>query len=193
MLSSPPPQAGSSLFRSTLTVPPEGEVWSADTPVKAGSDAAPTSLQPGLPVFIRVGDAVLGLRLVLALAVDGKPAPLTFSADPEPSTLRRITVTHGAASGRGRATLVVWCRVAEGLDEASFAAFRGTFSKAPVSADLRDYQMVASVPGLKEQMRITFSIKSGRPIDMAGLEPDALLGINGEDVGKAMLEDFGAQ
>jgi hypothetical protein len=169
-------------FVTHFTVPAVAEVWSGDARVEPGSVARPTRLAPGAPVYVRLGDAVIGLRWLVATTTTGEPAALEFIEDAAGGVARRLTLTHSATEPQGRATLAVWLRAAEGLDAAGFAAWRKMFSTTPAQAKISGDVVVAEVVGAAGALRIEADVLRSERRVLAGGEPAALLSVNGREV-----------
>ena len=169
-------------FVTHFTVPAVAEVWSGDARVEPGSVARPTRLAPGAPVYVRLGDAVIGLRWLAATTTTGEPAALEFIEDAAGGVARRLTLTHSATEPQGRATLAVWLRAAEGLDAAGFAAWRKMFSTTPAQAKISGDVVVAEVVGAAGALRIEADVLRSERRVLAGGEPAALLSVNGREV-----------
>jgi hypothetical protein len=169
-------------FVTHFTVPVVAEVWSGDVRVEPGPAARPTLLATGAPIFVRLGDAVIGLRWLVATTTTGESAALEYIEDAASGVARRLTLTHCATEPQGRATVAVWLRAAEGLDAAGFAAWRKEFATAPAQAKISGDVIVAEVPGAAGALRIEADVlKSERRVLMGG-EPVALLSVNGREV-----------
>jgi hypothetical protein len=169
-------------FVTHFTVPAVAEVWSGDARVEPGSVARPTRLAPGAPVYVRLGDAVIGLRWLVATTTTGEPAALEFIEDAAGGVARRLTLTHSATEPQGRATLAVWLRAAEGLDAAGFAAWRKMFSTTPAQAKISGDVVVAEVVGAAGALRIEADVLRSERRVLAGGEPAAFLSVNGREV-----------
>ena len=169
-------------FVTHFTVPAVAEVWSGDARVEPGSVARPTRLAPGAPVYVRLGDAVIGLRWLVATTTTGEPAALEFIEDAAGGVARRLTLTHSATEPQGRATVAVWLRAAEGLDAAGFAAWRKMFSTTPAQAKISGDVVVAEVVGAVGALRIEADVLRSERRVLAGGEPAALLSVNGREV-----------
>ncbi len=180
-----------SYFATHFTVPAQAEVWFGDERAKPGPATAPTEVPAGRAIFVRLGDAVVGLRILMATTTANGPAPVRFVADGANDAARRITILHAAEDPRGRATAAVWLRVADGLDEATFAAWRREFAGAVGRADLAGGTLKAEVAGLAGPLRVEADVEKGERIRLEGGEPWALLGVNGRDVGREIWSAAG--
>jgi len=169
-------------FVTHFTVPVVAEVWSGDVRVEPGSAARPTLLATGAPIFVRLGDAVIGLRWLVATTTTGESAALEYIEDAAGGVARRLTLTHCATEPQGRATVVVWLRAAEGLDAAGFAAWRKEFATAPAQAKISGDVIVAEVPGAAGALRIEADVLNSERRVLMGGEPMALLSVNGREV-----------
>jgi hypothetical protein len=99
-------------------------------------------------------------------------------------------VVHAAGEPKGRGTVAVWLRAAEGLDDVKFAAWREDFSAARAGAKLADGVVTLEVAGEKGALRIEADVAKAERRVLAGGEPDALLSVNGREVGRPLLAEF---
>lgn len=178
-------------FATQFTVPAAAEVWFGDERARPGAAAQPATVPEGKAIFVRLGDAVAGLRILIATTVANGTAPVQFVADRPGDVARRITILHAAEDPRGRATAAVWLRVADGLDDAAFVAWRREFAAAKARADLVGGQVSAEVAGLAGPLRIEADVEKGERIRLEGGEPRALLSVNGRDVGREIWAGVG--
>jgi len=177
---------------SHVVFPNDAQVWSADRamePPEAGKERE--WAEPA--VFLRSGDAAVGLRVLLALDTGGTPAPLRWANDGVKQNAMRLTCVHAGTDPKGRGTLVLWARAAEGLDDAKFAAFRRDFAKADGKAEAQGDRVEASVAGLQGRMRILADVAKKDRLAREGGEPaaeDCLLWVDGKDWGKQILGEI---
>lgn len=177
-------------FLSQLTLPAQAEIWIGDSRAEPGSAARPALVPAGAAVFVRLGDAVIALRVLLATTTTGGVAPVQLVADGRRAPARRLTVVHAASEPKGRGTLVVFMRAAEGLDDAGFAAWRTKFSTTRAAATLTGDVIRAEAAGENAALRIEADVRRGERRVLSGGEPDALLSVNGRDVGREVLAKF---
>ena len=163
-------------FAAHLLLPAAAEVWFDDERAPAGPPERPTLARAGPAVFVRLGEAVIGLRVLLATTTGGDATP-GFVEDTTGATARRLTVMYSAAEPKGRATLAVWLRAAEGLDDAAFSMWRRNFSATRAEADLSGNTLVAEVAGAQGPMRIEADVATGVRRMLTGGEPAALLSL----------------
>lgn len=177
-------------FLSHLTLPAQAEIWVGDRRVQPGTPEKPALVSPGEAVFVRMGDAVIGVRVLLATTTDGKVAPVQLIEDARGGVARRLTVVHAGDEPRGRGTLAVWLRAAEGLDETAFAEWRKNFAAANARVKERGGVLDAEVAGAGGAMRIEVEVATGERRRAEGGEPSALLSVNGRDVGREVMAEF---
>jgi len=177
-------------FLTQLTLPAAADVWIGDTKTQPGTPEKPGFVPAGAAVFVRLGDAVIGVRILLATATDGTAARVEFVADEAKGVARRITVVHAAGEPKGRGTVAVWWRAAEGLDDAKLAKWRNDFAGARAEATMTGEVVKAEVAGEHGALRIEADVAKGERRVLAGGEPDALLSVNGREVGRALLAEF---
>jgi hypothetical protein len=169
-------------FATQFTVPAAAEVWCGEERVRPGTAEKPTLLTEGAAVSVRLGDAVIGLRVLLATTTAGTAARVQFVEDAPGGAARRLTVLHSATEPKGRATLVVWLSAAEGFDEAGFAAWRRKFAATRAEAVLRGDEVVAEVAGAQGALRIVADVVKGERRVLVGGEAPAFLSVNGREV-----------
>jgi hypothetical protein len=184
------PKAGElSCLLTHLTLPARAEVWFGETRAQPGSPEQPTRVPHGSTISVRLGDAAIAVRFLVAATRDS-PAAVEFVEDERGGVARRLTVVHSAAAPKGRATVVAWLRAAEGLDEAAFAAWRRKFSGAPADATWQGGLVKVEVAGENGPLRIEADVARGERRVLAGGEPDALLSVNGRDLGREIMAGF---
>jgi hypothetical protein len=198
LLSWAPPEskkggAENAALYTQLTVPEQAEVWSGNRKIEPGSPDAPEVVDANAPVFMRLGDAVVAVRFLVARTTAGGPAPIQYILDKEEPAARRLTIVHSEGPPHGRGTTLAWFRVADGLNENEFSRFRRAFASASATVRLHEGELRATVKGAVGALVIEADIDKEVRHKLAGEEPDALLSINGEDVGKEILADYGAQ
>lgn len=169
-------------FATQFTVPAAAEVWIGDMPVQPG-----VTVPAGAAVCVRLGDAVLGLRVLLATTTKGEAATIRFLADAPGDVVRRLTVIHAEGEPKGRATLAVYVRAAEGLDDAGFTKWRRVFAATRAEVNLVGDVVTAEVAGAQGPMRIEADVAKGERRVVSGGEPTALLSVNGREVGREVL------
>lgn len=169
-------------FATHFTVPAAAEMWVGEARVQPGAE-----VPAGSAVFVRSGDAVIGLRVLLATTTNGEAATMRFLADEPGDVARRLTVMHADGEPRGRATLTVYLRAAEGLDDAAFAAWRRMFASTRAEANLVGDVATAKVAGAQGPLHIEADVAKGERNVVGGGEPAALLSVNGRDVGRETL------
>ena len=168
---------------SHLDIPEEAAVWSMDQPLDS---TLPTQPLPGNLCFLRLGDVAVGIRFVLAQDISGKPVTADLVSDGGTFHARRLSVTHSAVSpGLKRGTVAVAARVAEGLDDAGFAAFRRQFATDHVSGEQHGSVIRLSVEGVKSTLVLETDLISGELLHSQGGDPAiqiAPLSVNGRKV-----------
>ena len=91
----------------------------------------------------------VGVRFVLGLDTAGKPAQVRLISDGGKYPVRRITCIHSKDAPKGRGTVGVWVRCAEGLDERGFVAFEKKFSAEKAKADVKAGRVDISAAGMR--------------------------------------------
>ncbi len=153
------------------------------------------SVKPGEALILRKGAAAVGVRLPWARGLDGKHAPASFVFDDNPYGAVRLTVTHHAGAwpdaAEARAGAAFWIRIGSGLaDAAAFEKWSREFAAARQEIEASDERVRVSVAGADGTVAVGADAAKSAPF---GLEPSpsrALLSVDGDDVGKRLLEDL---
>ncbi len=176
---------------SHLVLPGGGELWIANRRVRLDQAGDAMAVFAGQAVFLRQGKAALAIRVPLALDTAGNPAPMSIVADGGKYGAMRLTITHSPDAPRGRGTVAIWVRAAEGIDnDKDFAAFRRSFSALGAGTLVEDRAEVVA-PGEKTQLRIVADVRSEKRIAVEGGEnwpKDCVLSVDGRDIGRKLLE-----
>jgi hypothetical protein len=181
-----------SCFQTHLVFPAGAEVWLDDRPARPGSPRHPAAVPAGTPVYIKMADAVVAMRILYSDTVGKQaPAPVYHIRDSSKAAANRITLVHDAGEPAGRATVAVWLRAAEGLDAEGFAAFRRAFAGAAASASLDGAHFQAEAAGLAGPLRIEADVAGKIRRKLEGGEPrPTLLSVNGREVGAPIFDDL---
>ena len=177
---------------SNIVFPADAAVFAGDEAGKAPEAGKDVVLPADRPVFLRFGDAAVGLRFVLALDTGGKPAPVRWFNDGGKHGAARFACVHSEGAPQGRGTVAFWARAAEGLDDAGFADFRRRFARAEARAEASGDRVDVSVEGLQGRMRVAADVAKGERLAREGGEPaaeDCLLWVNGREVGREILRE----
>jgi hypothetical protein len=177
-------------FLSHLSVPAQAEVWFGDRRVQAGSPTAPALVPADTAVYVRMADAVIGVRFILTETVDGRAAAIQYIADDRRAVAHRLTVEHTAAPQAGRGITAVWMRAAEGLAEDQFAEWRRRFAAAPVGIRRDGDRVELRAAGEQGELVIDVDLARRERRALAGGEPEALLSVNGRDLGRELLGTY---
>jgi hypothetical protein len=176
-----------SSFVSHLTIPTAAEVWIGQRRLTSDTSESSTPVPAGAPVFVRWGDAVIGVRILLATTTTGGPAPAHWVRDAGIAAAGRLTLTHDSSEPRGRGTLVVYLRAAEGITPEAFAAWREHFAAVPAEATLVGGVVTATVNGQQGPLRIHADVLTGVRLELTGGEAPGLLRVDDRDLGREIL------
>lgn len=169
---------------------------SAATVCVGSGDPLPSSperraIPVDVPIFLRYRDVAIALRFLVARTTKGSPAPVELVRDGEKWNAMRLTCTHSTARPEGTGTIVLWVQAKEGLDETAFARFRTAFRGADCDTVVDGSLVEVSVPGADGRLRLVADVADERRIAAEGAEPnlrEAILAVNGRDVGRELLE-----
>ncbi|MFO1450817.1 MAG: hypothetical protein U1F61_21850 [Opitutaceae bacterium] len=176
-----------SSFVSHLTFPATAEVWIGERQIPDTPPERSIPVAAGVPLFVRCGEAVIGVRILLATTTTGEFAPVHWVRDDGVTEARRFTVQHASSEPTGRAHLAVYFQASEGLDAAAFATWRAAFTSIKAEARLVDGRLVAEAAGLRGPLRIKADPVKQVRLEVTGGEPPGLLSVNGRDLGRELL------
>jgi hypothetical protein len=183
-------KAALTTLAAQLVLPLMDEVWIGGSRVEPGADAAGATL-----AVLRKGDVALGVRVLLAIGEDGRPAPTALVNDGKDAGACRLATTLAAGKPSGRGTVVLFLRAAEGLDAAGFAAFRAAFAATAAEARLDRDLLDARAAGLHGELHLAADLAKGMRLANEGGEPglaEALLTVDGAELGRGILEGLPA-
>lgn len=172
--------AGMSCLAAHLLVPAACETWTVGNRLEPGDALAPDAV-----VFLRGGDAALGVRFLDSPVADLRARTVEFVADAPRPDVRRLTVTFPPDRGM---LLGLDIELLEGCDDEAFAAFRREFAGRVVRLERERTQV--RVHGA---LPLSLDLGSGseRPRRLRFhpvLEPGELLLLDGEEIGRRALE-----
>ena len=174
---------------SQVVLPAEADVWMGEARVKLPANGR-QPLPAGAALFVRVGDATVGLRFVAGLKPDGSPAPVELVNDGPKDHAMRLSCVHSEGVPAGRSIAALWVRGAEGLNDEAFAAFRREFTKAAAVVN-RDGDTLDVVARAQQgPLRLRADVAKGTLLSAEGFEPGieaTLLSVNGRDLGREIL------
>ena len=183
---------------SQLVIPAEVGIWLGDKAVEPAKNAS-VGVPDGAAVFLRFEDVAVGIRFVYATGTAGKPARVTLVNDGGKWDAMRLTCTHAAQAPTAPATVALWVRAAEGLDDAAFAAFRRDLSAAAVETTVEGGKVAIKVPcygayadsRVLPWLRLVADVSKRERLATEGEGPgaaEALLAVNGHDLGHEILD-----
>jgi len=183
-----------SCLLSQLVLPRQGvKVWVGDEPTTLTEKKGKLPVRIGQPVFVQYGNSAAGFRILHALDLQESTATVALVNDGNRLDAMTLTVTHSPGKPeRGRASVAIWARVAEDLDETHFAAFRRAFAQAAATAKYDGTTLEVSAQGEHGTLRLAGNLKTGDRLVCEGEEPgaaNALLSIDGRDIGREILRD----
>ncbi|MBI5396959.1 MAG: hypothetical protein HZA91_16810 [Verrucomicrobia bacterium] len=147
-------------------------------------------LKPGEALVLRKGTAAVGVRVPWARGLNGQRAPVALVYDTNTFGAVRLTVAHQGEK-KANAGAAFWVRIGSRLaDDAAFERWRRKFAAARAEADVAGERVRVSVTGADGA--VTVGADAARSTAFA-LEPPpsrALLAVDGEDIGKQLLQDL---
>jgi len=178
---------------SHLVLPVGVEVWSPERRIEIGPGAPRYHLCPASTVYLRWTDVAVAVRLMSVTGPRRPEEPVELVADGEKHSVMRLTCTHSSGKPSRRAIVSAWLLAAEGLDEAGFARFRRTRWTGQCRYD-GDRLTVSTKAPSGGALRLVVDVANGR---LLAAEPtprgvgEALLAVNGRDVGREILGSVG--
>ncbi len=169
------------------------ELWVGPERVARLGEPFRVTIEGSRAVVLRAGTAAIGVRVVWAQSLDGRPGEVVLVDDGNPHGCLRLTVEHGRPHPGAVATPVgaaMWVRVGSGLArEAAFAEWRGKFEAAAVpTVDASSQGVRVEVAG--EEGPVSVAAKAPWGAGGARLVPApsrAVLEIDGVEVGRPIL------
>jgi hypothetical protein len=143
-------------------------------------------------LFVKKENVVTAIRLIKALDVADQTIPFLLSNDGVKYGALRLTATHSTTPTGKRGTIAVWSYTAEGInDKQKFADFRDKVMKVKHSIQTEQNLFTVKVEGITGPLEITADVGAEKRIlrqGMKTLPEGSLLLVNGEDVGRKILE-----
>ena len=167
---------------SNLVLPAEAEVWSGGRRVApaAGESA---QLAADQPIFVRVQDVVVAIRVLAATDCSGQPVAARYITDGASVHAARITWLQSVGAATGEAHVVFWMRAAEGLDASGFAHWRATFGGIPTAAGISRDKLQASVTREGQPLlAIDADLRTGERMVSPGPPGEAIITVNGRSL-----------
>ena len=165
------PSAFATSLVSNLVFPSAATVWLADGPLQFAEGEIRHDLPGGTTLFLRTGDVAVALRFVASLGEDGKSAPIAVLRDGGKVPALRFSAFHSDTPASQRAVVAVWIRVAEGLDDTAFAAFRKTAAAAVTRASLVKDVAEVTAPAAHGKLKLKADLKAEKRLVTAGGDP----------------------
>lgn len=152
------------------------------------------AVQPGEALVLRKGTAAVGVRLPWTRGLDGRDAPASFEFDGNKFGAVRLTVSHHGSSangsGTGRAGAAFWVRIGSELaSDAAFEKWRSQFASARAENNVADDRVRVSVGGADGLVCVGADAARSAAFGLEPSPPRALLAVDGEDLGKRLLQD----
>ena len=170
-------------LRSHLLLPADAEVWTADARI---ADAA--TLAGDAVFFIRMHDAVVGFRSLLAATDGSAPRDWRLRTDAAKLGAQRLTATLHERKPQGRSLVVLDIEARERCDDAGFATFRREFAARPVRAGITgDHLRIEGTLPLEADLATRQRIAC-EPL----LAPHDLLLVDGAEFGRPLLPNWEA-
>ena len=166
--------------------------WIGDRRVDV-SDAEPAEwpVEGSAPIVLRHGSAAVGVRVVWARRARGTPARAALVWDGNKHGVVRLTVSHhhdGLPDDVRQAGAALWVRVGSGLKtDAEVETFRRRFADAKATVNLSDGRLRLAAEAPDGPLTVEVACPDPGAPQLAPPPSDAVLDINGEDVGRAIL------
>jgi len=170
-------------------------LWVNETRVVLDAKRPSTNdLPPGAAVFLRHGNAAIGIRVPWSRGQDGSASPVSIVDDNNPFGAARLTVSHvwiapSNDTPRVQAGVAFWLRVDSNIaSDAAFDTFRKAFETAPSETDVTRDSLRIQVTGNTQPLSIAAHAPfTGDPVTLPQ-PPRTVLGLDGQDIGRTILE-----
>lgn len=129
---------------TNLVLPAEAEVWGGDTRLAPAVDE-PAGLAPDRPIFIRVRDVVVAIRVLAATDCAGHVVGARYLNDGAALHAARLCWFQSAGPAAGEAHVVLWLRAAEGIDDATFGKWCADFGRESAAVEFKGGTLDAKV------------------------------------------------
>ncbi|MGD8240212.1 MAG: hypothetical protein PVH68_16780, partial [Armatimonadota bacterium] len=184
-------------LESHLVMPRDVDgVWAGDEAMDIG-DATPLvrELEPGEAVVLRKGTAAVGVRVPWARGLDGQLASAALVYDGNEHGAMRLTVAHhgywGIEAAAGNAAAAFWVRIGSGLDtDEEFRAWQRDFAGASMGVQASDEGMRVEVAGEDGPVIVEAAAPYMGPLTLEPAPTRAVLELDGEDIGRELLQDL---
>ncbi|NOZ22542.1 MAG: hypothetical protein GXP25_15780 [Planctomycetes bacterium] len=150
------------------------------------------SVKPGEPVFLLHRGAILGVKIIAATDMNGKPAEIKLVGDHPKKKAMRLTAIHYSGptkkTGPGKAMVALWVRMGEAKNA---DAFRKIFTSAKPSVVRNGDILHIRAKGRRSELGIEADLAKQQRIDTTinGRRPmKRLLAIDGEDMGRKIID-----
>jgi hypothetical protein len=186
--------AGTKTLESHFVMPRAVDaIYVGEQKVDLSGDALHSiELKLGEAVFLRKGTAAVAVRVPAARTLDAAAAPIALVWDGNPWGAIRLTVDHRQSerTGKTNAAAVLQVRVGSELHEGAFAEFRRAFAAAKcevsLASDKISLQSSSATSG--KRLAIVAAAPWTRPSRLEPAPSGAILEIDGDDVGRKLLE-----
>lgn len=167
-----------SCLQAHLVMPRDAEIWA-----RGERQADDSVLPPDSVVFVRRGDAVVGIRFVPDTDRSVCPTRLVIATDDTTGAAKRLSAVFAEEPPTRAAVLVLDIEVRECRDEREWTGFRDAFMTRSVSAVISGdrLQVEGTLPLTADLAR--FSRILCEPL----LDPETLLLVNGQEIGRPLM------
>ena len=168
-------------------------IYVGERPVRFAPGAPQSiALAAGEAVFLRKGTAAVALRVPSARTLSGEDAPVALVWDDNEWQAIRLTVDHRRDDrpAKVNAAAAFQVRVDSELSDIAFAAFRRSFTAAKCEVSCAAERISLRAPAVEngKSLAIAAAAPWTKPLGLEPAPSPALLEINGEDVGAALLQ-----
>jgi len=147
-------------------------------------------LPSGTAVFLRQGTAALAIRVPVARTLAGEAASVALVWDDNEWGAIRLTVDHRLTKTPRvvNAAAVFQVRVGSELNDAAFADFRRAFAATKCDVTIMPESLAVQSPAAKAKLALAAAAPWAQPSRIEPAPPRVVLEIDGQDVGRKILE-----
>ena len=146
-------------------------------------------------LLVHSGTAAMGVRVLWTRNRQGKSAPVALVYDGNPYGAVRLTVQHNDSLAKDSKALpgaAFWIRVGSGLEtEEAFERWAREFTAGVPQVQASSEKIRLQVPDSTEPLVVEAQMPFDAPANLIPAPTKAVLEVNGEEVGKPILEKKG--
>jgi hypothetical protein len=165
---------------SHLDFPSESEVWNGEEKLSENNQSE-IKLQPDLPVFIKVNNAVATIFLLRATTDSGGEAQWFYVSDGEKYKAARITANHATGEPQGPAMYAIFLHLEELENPSAFPTLRKRMFQQRPNIKVNESIWEISTPKALGALKVVGDLLNGKRIQFGPTE-SAIFTVNSDPV-----------